>query len=62
MGLQYCESVGQSDIEWEGNSGLEAEDFHSKTQHGFLAGKTPKSIFVHVGGNNVTNTHTCKLI
>ena len=35
---------------------------HSKIKNGLLSGKTPKSIFVHIGGNNVTNTHTCKII
>ncbi|KAH3815543.1 hypothetical protein DPMN_144071 [Dreissena polymorpha] len=48
----YHERVRPSDIEWEGYSGLKAEDLHSKIQHGLLSGKTPKSICVHIGGNN----------
>ena len=48
--------------DWEGYSGLRAEELHSKIQFGLLTGKTPETIFIHVGGNNITSNHSCKII
>ena len=60
-GVQYHERARPSSIDWSGYSGLKVEELHSKIQHGLLAGKDPKLILIHVGGNNITDTNTCKI-
>jgi len=61
-GVQFNQRARQFRIDWEGYSGLRAEELHSKIQFGLLTGKTPETIFIHVGGNNITSNHACKII
>ncbi|XP_060585231.1 uncharacterized protein LOC132741151 [Ruditapes philippinarum] len=55
-------ALGDDIVDWDGHSGLKVEDLHSKMQLGVLKGKSPKMIFLHIGGNNIVNTNVCKII
>lgn len=60
--MRHRKNFQQYGINWDGYSGLRVEDLHSKLQLGLIQGKNPNMIFIHVGGNNITNSNQCKII
>jgi hypothetical protein len=49
-------------IDWDGKRGLRVEGLHPILQLGFIQGKAPSIIIIHVGGNNIYNTNQNKII
>lgn len=49
-------------IDWDGQSSMRLEDLHASLQYALLKGWKPWMILLHLGGNNIDNTNTWKIV
>ncbi|MEW8547622.1 MAG: SGNH/GDSL hydrolase family protein [Candidatus Thiodiazotropha sp.] len=49
-------------LNWNGRSSMSTLDLHGVLQFGLLQGLSPSMIVMHLGGNDIDNSNTCKII